>query len=111
MLKYGSGKVWVEILDTQNKVQLHIVIIHFTEQEQSGASIITNIDINKLRGLITEINNYSIVQHSESIYYRKVFRYYKEDKIYIIKPNEKRFWTISEALNDADLVLSELITP
>lgn len=108
-LIHGNSGAWVEVLNTGQNETLHLVIINFSKDIKSGSSVVTEVDADKFGKLIKEINNYALEQHSESIYYRKVFKYYKRDKIYIIKPNEKRFWTASEALNDADTVLAELI--
>lgn len=108
-LVHGNSGAWVEILNTGQKESLHLIIINFSNDNKTGSAVVTEVDSDKFGKLIREINNYALEQHSESIYYRKVFKYYKKDKIYIIKPNEKRFWTTSEALNDADTVLAELI--
>ena len=55
------------------------------------------------------MEEYSYKEYAESIYYRRFFRYAKGDKLYIIKPNEKRFWSRSMAINDADEVIAEVL--
>lgn len=108
-LEHGNTGVWLEIINTGKKEPINILVIHFTKAHSSGTGIYSDIGIDRFNKLIKDINDYALEQHSESIYYRKIFKYYKRDKIYLIKPNEKRFWTESEALNDADSILADLI--
>ncbi|MCG3166301.1 MAG: hypothetical protein POELPBGB_02079 [Bacteroidia bacterium] len=108
-LIHGNSRVWTEVLDNERKEPLHIITIHFNGDQEPGSALIEKVDANKFSKLVKKINQHVLSQHSESIYYRKVFRYYKDKKIYLVKPNEKRFWTVSEALNDADSILAELI--
>lgn len=108
-LVHGNSSVGVEVLDSGRRELLHIVKIHFDSHKQPGSAWISKVELDKFSKLINSINEHVLSQHSESVYYRKVFRYYKSKKIYLVKPNEKRFWTISEALNDADSILAELI--
>ena len=109
-LKYSKSNVWVEVLDSASSTPLHVIAVCFDSTHTTGSSVITPIDSYEFDSLIQQINQYVFEQHSESIYYRKIFKYYKKDKVYLIKPNEKRFWTISEAFNDADAILNEMIT-
>lgn len=110
MLQFADNKIWVEQLTTEFISPLNIVIIHFTDIQPAGSSIETLVDDVRYKDLVDEINNYVLEQHSESIYYRRVFKYYKSDRIYLIKPNERRFWTVSQAFSDADSVLSEMLS-
>lgn len=109
-LKHGnSSRAWVEVLDTETNQPLHVIAVHFNNEQEAGSARVEKVDANKFSKLISMINEYVLSQHSESVYYRKVFRYYKSKKIYLVKPNERRFWTVSEALNDADSILAELL--
>jgi hypothetical protein len=108
-LELGRNGVWVEVLNTNKREPVHVVIIHFNKNNSPDSSVVTEIKNEKYSSLMKEINNNSLEQHSESIYYRKIFKYYKKDKIYLIKPNEKRFWTEGEALYDSDSILADLL--
>ncbi len=61
------------------------------------------------RRILSEIDNYIIEKKSDSIYIQKSLLYYSNNKIYIIRPNQKRFWTQSQAIDDATLIISEVI--
>jgi len=107
-LKYNNKGIWVEIINSNNeKDAVKIIALHFDNKQESGSyRISTNINISKL---LKEINKFTYEKYSESIYYRKVIKYYTGKVIYLVKPNQKRFWTISQALNDADDILLDLI--
>jgi hypothetical protein len=40
---------------------------------------------------------------------QKNITYYDDDLIYIIKPNQKRFWTQSQAIEDAQNITLEIM--
>ena len=47
---------------------------------------------------------------SQNIYFRKKINYKNEKDIYIIRPNQRRFWSQSMALEDASELILELLT-
>ena len=47
---------------------------------------------------------------SQNIYFRKKLNYKTENDIYIIRPNQRRFWSQSMALEDASELILELLT-
>lgn len=108
-LKHGNKGFWIEVLDSEQLEPIHIVIINFNNKYKSGTWDFSKITSTEYREIIKDINTFAIEQHSESIYYRKAFKYFTSDKLYLIKTNEKRFWNASAALNDADSIISDLI--
>jgi hypothetical protein len=98
--------IWTSIYTTARS-PLNIVSFHFNHIQKHG--ITTEIPSPNIRNILKELEKYSYSKFSQSIYYRKVIKYYKDDIIYIVKPNEKRFWSASVALNDADEIISELL--
>ena len=108
-LKNSKKGAWVEVLDTgTSKQPINIVAVHFDNDKEFGSAKISTI--NDISKLIQQINIDSYQKHSETIYYRKLIKYYKHGIVYLVKPNQKRFWSISQALNDADNILLDLIT-
>jgi hypothetical protein len=107
-LEYINKGVWVEIVYSNNdREPVKIIALHFDNEHEYGSCKISKKD--NISKLLTDINKYCYEQHSESVYYRKLVKYYKGNIIYFIKPNKRRFWTISQALNDADEILIELL--
>jgi hypothetical protein len=66
-------------------------------------------DIKMYENYLDEINKYSISSLSKNIYIQKQIKYFNNNTVYIIKPNQKRFWNRSTALNDAKELISEIL--
>ncbi|MCX2483520.1 HsdM family class I SAM-dependent methyltransferase [Pedobacter sp. MR2016-24] len=104
----GSGKTnfWASKYGINNN-SLVIISFHFNNIEQNG-TILHNSSEN-MDKVLKNLNQMVYQQHSESIYFRKIVKYYDQDILFLIKPNEKRFWTQSVALEDSDNVAIEMI--
>ncbi len=100
--------VWASVFDIPESTPLNVVILHFNS-EQKPATIHEH-QSNEINQVLQELERYTYQEHSESIYYRKFLRYYNDDIVYLVKPNEKRFWSRSMGLNDADEITLEILT-
>ncbi len=108
-LKFGSSlTAWTTIFPISSRIPLNIIAIRFNKEHEAGyVEESGNYNIAKI---IKEIEAYTYQEYAESIYYRKYVKYYTGDTIYMIKPNEKRFWSRSLALNDADEIIAEILS-
>lgn len=52
---------------------------------------------------------YLVSKHSDSVYLRKTLKYYEGDLVYIIKPNQKRFWSKMQAYDDAAAIVNDIL--
>ena len=59
---------------------------------------------------LSRLNKFTLSEYSKSIYVQKNIIYYDDDKIYMIKPNQKRFWTQSQAIEDAQNIALEIMS-
>jgi len=59
---------------------------------------------------LKKINKFTLEKYSRNIYVHKQIRYYDGNRIFIIKPNQKRFWTRSQAIDDAHSIITEIAT-
>lgn len=105
-LKHGGQEAWVEIFKP-NGTPVSVMAFHFNNVEEPNAVKVNEQDLKKT---LSEINLYAYKQHSESIYFRRVYKFFKKDTVYWIQPNERRFWSKARALHDADELLVDLIT-
>ena len=48
-------------------------------------------------------------KNAENLYFRKKLNYYDGDDIYIIRPNKRRFWTQTMAMEDASELILEIL--
>ena len=67
-------------------------------------------DLSKYRGLLSKIEKQLVKEKSTSIYIQKNLKFYDGNHIYIVKPNQKRYWTRSQAEDDAATLIAEIIT-
>ncbi len=58
--------------------------------------------------VLKRINEFTLQEYAQNIYVKKQIRFYDNDRIYIIKPNQRRFWTHSQGFEDADSILTEI---
>jgi hypothetical protein len=103
----GQMHCWARIYNLSNSPLQMVAVVFNTAHkagyiEKMGAA-------PHLNDLLIEIERHTYEKHSESIYFRKIIKYYKGDTLYLLKPNEKRFWSRSAALNDADEIVLETI--
>ncbi len=85
---------------------LRVVSIRFSEV--NGERTVTISDsADELEYALSRLDRQIIEEYSESVYVRRNVKFYDKDTLYITKPAEKRFWTRSMALRDADETLAE----
>ena len=48
-------------------------------------------------------------EESQNLYFRKKLNYYNGDDVYIIKPNQRRFWSQTAAMEDCKSLLVEIL--
>ena len=88
----------------QSKSPLAIIKLLFNESTSSvkRSTQDFNSELNVLDKLLWEAKE-------GSIYFRKKITYYHENNIYIILPNQKRFWTESMAMEEASKIIMEIL--
>jgi type I restriction-modification system DNA methylase subunit len=84
-----------------------LVMIKLSFSDKKEEAIISNEDINSA---LEKIDKYLWKKERCNIYFRKKLNYDDGDNIYIIRPNQKRFWTQSAAINDAAEIILECLS-
>jgi hypothetical protein len=97
-------KINVNIYNVRHYDPLNLVVLHFGDVEKP-VEVKSAVE---LAPLLKELNNRSVMEKGRNIYVQKQFRYYDNDTIYLIKPNQKRFWTRSQAIDDAMSLIIEI---
>jgi hypothetical protein len=103
-LKLSFFKVNATVYDVWLNDPLNLIALSFDDKKQS----VTTKNVDELSPLLKKLNNYSLQQYGQNIYVRKQYKYFDTDKIYLIKPNQKRFWTRSQAMEDAQSLIIEI---
>lgn len=91
--------------ETSKAAPLNIVKISFAKSEKE----VESFDSKLYNKYLDEINRYSLKTLAKNIYIQKQIKYYDGNDIYIIKPNQKRFWSRSMAINDAKELVNEIL--
>ena len=91
----------------EQKGSLKIVSINYGETKIQSRESVKETD---LQGILDGLGDSLIENISNKIYIRRSLKRYTKDSIFIIKPNEMRFWTKSSALRDADETYMELMS-
>lgn len=104
-LTYVEMPVKVTIFNPEVNDPLQMVILYL-DVEDSG---ICKGELAEYRTALKRINNYLLSQHSDSVYLKKTIKFYDDNTIYIIKPNQKRFWSNMQAYEDAAAIVNDIL--
>ena len=75
----------------------------------SFGSINDTFNSKNLKDVLTIIDRTLWEKNAVGIYFRKKLNYYDGDDIYLIRPNQRRFWTQSAAMADASELILEIL--
>jgi type I restriction-modification system DNA methylase subunit len=108
LLRFSGGSTWANMYQAARQSPLRLLAVHFSDEHAAG--YITETPYNQQTdNILREVDNYTYQKYSESLYFRKIVKYYSGNTVYLIKPNEKRFWSCSMAMNDADDIIVEVL--
>jgi type I restriction-modification system DNA methylase subunit len=84
---------------SSGKDPLRVVSIHLENLKRPVIKFDSRQD---LENVLEKLNESLLEEKSPGVYVRRIIRRYIGTEIYIVKPNEERYWTKSQALHDAD---------
>ena len=87
---------------------LSLIRFQFVDKNNNSKIEVVSID-NEFDNSLAKLNQFTLDEYSKSIYMQKNITYYDDDLIYIIKPNQKRFWTQSQAIENAQSITLEIM--
>ena len=105
-LGQSVNKVSAYVYNSTPYDPLNIVHLFFSE----SCNQVDICNLSKYRGLLSKIEKQLVKEKSTSIYIQKNLKFYDGNHIYIVKPNQKRYWTRSQAEDDAAGLIAEIIT-
>lgn len=94
-----------KVHELPRSIPLRMVVLDFNKKDSSKDTLFREKYKKSIKILLSEIDEFVYNHFSESLYFRKVIKYLKNNQIYLIKPNESKFWTRSEALNDSNDII------
>ncbi|HUC79498.1 MAG TPA: N-6 DNA methylase [Flavisolibacter sp.] len=104
-LKNETLYVNASVFEITRQVPLNMVKISFAKKKEES----TLFGSEAYNEYLTAINEYTLSELAKSIYIQKQIKYYEDDSVFIIKPNQKRFWSRSTAINDAKELINEIL--
>ncbi len=84
---------------------LTVLVLSIGQQTAKEFNIITNN--NQLNEILLSLDN-SLVDNQKMVFVRRNLRIYQQDKIYIVKPSQCKYWTYSAACRDADEIFEDV---
>jgi hypothetical protein len=93
----------------QGEAPLQVVSARLVDKSKV-AMVETHVQEHRLKDVLNNLDKILIEERSPSIYIRRNLRRYSDHKISIIKPNQRRYWTKSAALRDADETYADIMS-
>lgn len=84
---------------------LTVLVLNVGQQTAKEFNIIINND--QLNEILISLDN-SLVDNQKMVFVRRNLRIYQQDKIYIVKPSQCKYWTYSAACRDADEIFEDV---
>lgn len=102
----GIGfKVGVTVFDVHSYEPLQMVVLRLNvAEEEVNVGNWADFDDS-----LKQIDHFLTSKHSDGVYLRKTLKYYDGSVVYIIKPNQKRFWTRMQAYDDAAAIMNDIL--
>lgn len=100
----GQLPISIRVYEGNMSDVLRMVVLKFDVD-----SAVSTIEVQDLQGLLKKLNKGLVRKKSDYLYVQKILTYYDEDTITLVKPNQKRYWTRTQALEDAAMILSEIL--
>ena len=100
----GQLAVSLRIYEGKTNDPLRMVVLKFGKN-----STISLEKKEDLQYTLKELNSGLISSQSNHLYVQKILTYYDEDSITLVKPNIKRYWTRTQAMDDASIILSDIL--
>jgi len=88
---------------------LQVVSVRLVDESEEAATK-TQVQEHELKDVLDKLDKILIEERSPSIYIRRNLRRYSGHTISIIKPNQRRYWTKSAALRDADETYADIMS-
>lgn len=100
----GLLSISVKIYEANLNDALRMVVLKFDEKDT-----ISTVKTASIHEALEKLNNGLICRKSDHLYIQKILTYYDVDTITMVKPNSKRYWTRTQAMDDASVILSDIL--
>ena len=84
---------------------LSVLVLNVEHPTTKDLNVITNND--QLNEILLNLDR-SLVDNQQMVFVRRNLRIYQREKIFIIKPAQRKYWTYSAACRDADEIFEDI---
>ena len=84
---------------------LSVLILNLGQQSAKDLNVVT--DSEQLNEILLSLDS-TLVDNQQMVFVRRNLRIYQQDKIYIVKPTQRKYWTYSAACRDADEIFEDV---
>ena len=104
--QYSVTRVSPEVLMPDAQTPLNMVIVRFGKDEKA----LKQMDSQEGRELMRKLYRALVSKPSDGLIIQRILREYNEDSIVLIKPNQRRYWTEMQALEDGASIFSDILS-
>jgi hypothetical protein len=101
----NERKMVADVLNC-SKAPLQVVKFSMTSNPSHRPAVQT-VEIENLEAVLQGIARQLPQRIADRVYTRRNLRIYAGDDLYVIKPAQRRYWSRSAGLNDADMIIAE----
>lgn len=84
---------------------LSVLVLNIGRQNDTNLNIVKNND--RLNEILLSLDS-ALVDSQQMVFIRRNLRIYQPDRIFIIKPSQRKYWTYSAACRDADEIFEDV---
>ena len=105
ILRYGDLELTATVVEFDQRTPLRVC--RFTQKRLGNIQKVAFVRLNDIDDVIDQMADNLRTEIADHMYIQRSLRVYENDSFWIIKGVQKRLWSRSAALNDADTVLRE----
>lgn len=84
---------------------LSVLVLNVGQQNRTELNLVKNN--NRLNEILQSLDG-ALVDNQKMIFIRRNLRIYQSNRIFIIKPSQRKYWTYSAACRDADEIFEDI---
>lgn len=84
---------------------LSVLVLNVGQRNNTDLNFVKSDD--KLNEILLSLDS-SLVDNQKMVFIRRNLRIYQPDRIFIIKPSQRKYWTYSAACRDADEIFADI---
>ena len=106
LYRYSETRVSPEVLIPEAQTPLNMVVVRFGKREKP----LMEMDSQEGRKMMRKLYRALVTKPTDGITVQRTLREYDENSFVLIKPNQRRYWTEMQAMEDGASIFSEILS-